>query len=772
MENETKDEYVDRIRDSSHPVVYESSPRVNNVPPNTDITMEGCIRKMWNFLSIIGNDEAFESMLLLLAIIPPNNRRPYPSIPIKFLMAFVQHQFGDFGDHLTVEGTEYYDWSGNPILCASEVNTPRGFGNFWSAMTYLHQHRLQSGSYQEKCQVCYHNRFFHASDSCIRGGGDCPVVHSGLSTHDPRKVSFMKKLKTSQKGKRYRGRPRDYLFPTDLYKFHENLVSADFALNDLKHYTLTLLSVTQAGLRFQGTQYKGFGSFQHARRHWHIEDNKMVYGLAHFVHEKTDQGYYLYLLRYGDPECPKLCTLRHLLVFIHCSNHRNGSVFPETVVPYDPETHEEELVTNDLEDAFKDEDGNNFLMKTLHGYLINNVSGCENSSNVKVSSHIFRRSFYLFAWYCILFHVTKHTIIDIKRNARHATEEMAQLYSADSHAIAERMVSNPEKFLRYPVPRFPDSLVANDGNTNLRLNQMLGHQNHNIFTLSHAAELFVTNMLNVPPTHEKYRNAKFLLLRSYGMQLGKNKDATAIERCYKYIDSELPEQHSSKLRELFTDALVHQNSMVSSNLVAASNMVIANPPPQGAVNVITPVSPPTSPGSPPPTQVVLQNPTQVPPPPLYDNFHPGTDFDLLNFIPVIRSPPVYPAVQLNVFEFQCIGTDPSSSESSAYKIKNLLMPKIRKSPCSITAALAIYRLTLEIACLSGQSTVNNNVYHRFIQGRPRCRKSRSHLFNKEPVHLFACCLTACHNDSIESFISANPEFKPNEFACESCHETH
>ena len=111
-------------------------------------------------------------------------------------------------------------------------------------------------------------------------------------------------------------------------------------------------------------------------------------------------------------------------------------------------------------------------------------------------------------------------------------------------------------------------------NTNLRLNQMLGHQNHNIFTLSHAAELFVTNMLNVPPTHEKYRNTKFLLLRSYGMQLGKNKDTTAIEQCYKYIDSELPEQHSSKLRELFTDAMVYQNSMILSKLVAASNMVI------------------------------------------------------------------------------------------------------------------------------------------------------------------------------------------------------
>ena len=286
IENKTKDQYVQRISDSSHPVVYESSPRMNNVPPNTEITLEGCIRKMWNFLSIIGDEEAFESMLLLLAIIPQSNRRPYPSIPIKFLLAFVQHQFGDFGDHLTVEGTECCDWRGNPILCASEVNTPKGFGNFWSAMTYLHQHRLQSGSYYKRCQVCYRNRFFQESGSCIRGGGDCPVIHSGLSTHDPRKVSFMKKLRKSQKGKRYRGRPRDYLFPTDLYKFHKNLVNEDFALNNLKHYTLTLLSVTQAGLRFQGTQYNGFGAFQHARHHWHIEDNKFVYGFSTFCSQE------------------------------------------------------------------------------------------------------------------------------------------------------------------------------------------------------------------------------------------------------------------------------------------------------------------------------------------------------------------------------------------------------------------------------------------------------------------------------------------------------
>ena len=156
-------------------------------------------------------------------------------------------------------------------------------------------------------------------------------------------------------------------------------------------------------------------------------------------------------------ECPKLCTLRHLLVFIHCSNHRNGSVFPENVFPYDTETNEEELVTNDLEDSFKDNDGKNFLMSSLHAHLMENVSGLENSSNVKVSSHIFRRSFYLFLWYCILFHVSKHSIIDIKRNARHATEEMAQLYIADSHAIAEKMVRNLKNF---SSARFPSSQTA------------------------------------------------------------------------------------------------------------------------------------------------------------------------------------------------------------------------------------------------------------------------------------------------------------------------
>jgi hypothetical protein len=58
-------------------------------------------------------------------------------------------------------------------------------------------------------------------------------------------------------------------------------------------------------------------------------------------------------------------------------------------------------------------------------------------------------------------------------------------------------------------------LVTGNGNQSIRVNLMSG-SNNNVPNLPEAAKLFVENMLNVPSTHSRYRDASYLLELSYG----------------------------------------------------------------------------------------------------------------------------------------------------------------------------------------------------------------------------------------------------------------
>ena len=126
---ETMDEFISRFNssppDSSscNPYIIGISPRYGGCKAQTQDNYEGMLHKLWNFLALIGSNEAYEAMLILLINKP--SRALYPSIPLEFILACLDHQFMPFGSECRLDGQPIQDAERNRVLCAEEIASPK-----------------------------------------------------------------------------------------------------------------------------------------------------------------------------------------------------------------------------------------------------------------------------------------------------------------------------------------------------------------------------------------------------------------------------------------------------------------------------------------------------------------------------------------------------------------------------------------------------------------------------------------------------------------------
>ena len=136
---------------SNHKMVGVS-PRYT-VKAHTQENYECQLRKLWNFLAMIGSDEAYDAMLILLMDKP--SRAFYPSIPLKHITACADHQFNAFGMECRINREPLLDRFNCPIKCAAEITCPDALNPYFSAVRSLHYSRGQNSNYQPKCFLCY-----------------------------------------------------------------------------------------------------------------------------------------------------------------------------------------------------------------------------------------------------------------------------------------------------------------------------------------------------------------------------------------------------------------------------------------------------------------------------------------------------------------------------------------------------------------------------------------------------------------------------------------
>jgi hypothetical protein len=122
---------------------------------NYQASMETSLRKLWNFLAMIG---AYQCMLLLL----PHPPLECCSVSTRSLKACILHKFlphntplhesWDLGDEAIV------DIHDGPMMCEGTVQNKDGFDCLLAAMTHLHDHsakKLHSAGHILQCRGCF-----------------------------------------------------------------------------------------------------------------------------------------------------------------------------------------------------------------------------------------------------------------------------------------------------------------------------------------------------------------------------------------------------------------------------------------------------------------------------------------------------------------------------------------------------------------------------------------------------------------------------------------
>jgi hypothetical protein len=125
------------------------------------------------------------------------------------------------------------------------------------------------------------------------------------------------------------------MLPSNLFDIQRWVESQTFALRSLMFFCMTLNAVDRA-MRFVGLQSKTFEDFENVSDLWRASVLKITY-LAQGVREKqTAQAAkeHIYRIHFKPKRCARICNLRHLLLFVRCTNHWLGPLFPKDVCAF------------------------------------------------------------------------------------------------------------------------------------------------------------------------------------------------------------------------------------------------------------------------------------------------------------------------------------------------------------------------------------------------------------------------------------------------------
>ncbi|KAG7351502.1 hypothetical protein IV203_010862 [Nitzschia inconspicua] len=482
------------------------SPRFGNyyrsLAPLTLTNYEKLCRMFWNFLAIIGD---YDSMLMLLIT---DDAWPFvPSVNHKSIVAFVKHRFLPAKTPLYVEGTAgsssdcpLVDIYQKQVSSEGTVNNRNWLKSFFAALNLLHRHNDQTGTYREVCQPCYLNFSNDSRDPCLQHPHHQAFSCSGNPTTSTSIDNVKRWLDKESQDRLYRVTKRQAIFPSDISDIQQMLHCNRYDLQYLKFYVMILNSLDCA-MRVDGFSTVEFSHFEDHSAMWMVHNKVGIEYLVQSVKGKTDKGLQLYKIGFKHRH-PKMCFLRHLLVYVHCTSHRSGYLYRETVHPYS-----EAATPQQSENA-------HVSHKQCLGWIQAQLKRCQNSlqsdnKKLKFGTHSLLLSFYLFGTLggCTNFE-------ELMRNARHSHDTTARGYYQDSVVIAEEVKRNDVLATSQDVWPFESRLLTESG-VNLERLQRFDPSHLRMFTLQQAAEFFVQSMLGVLPSNPNYRTPSYLLQLAY-----------------------------------------------------------------------------------------------------------------------------------------------------------------------------------------------------------------------------------------------------------------
>lgn len=500
-------------------ICLEDSPRFSKAP-TTIANYEVWMKHLWNFLAMVGD---YESMLILL----PNAEDRCPSMKVTSICLFVHHRFHLPGTSLKEKSKQIKCVAGGHMVCEGSIQNYRWFDSCFAAIKLVHRNCEHNGDYVAACPSCSKNK-----SPCRKHQGNQEFMcNKGNPTLAGKCLEIKEWLKKESINRGYTADHRSAFLPGDFVRMHELLCQAEFGLWDFQNYLMILLAC-HSGSRFDSYSSVQPHSFLAPRCHWVIKDGRVV-NFAIRVREKTDKKDHDYRIHFEDT-MPKRCLARHLLVFFHCLCISDGPIFlsKESLEKVQREVldgHLDQVTTQKMQMSYSE----------FSNWMAWTVRQLDAANLANFGPHSPRGTKYL------------HDMLggahfsQSAETSRHESIKTAQLYFADAASVELLILEHPELMLKHRVPKFRDCLVRGDGTSNQRVSSGINGRTAGVETMQDLSRLFVEEMLMVPMTHPQYRDASFLLRRSYGMHLQPTTSGTNPENVHLQAIQNLPPEHRS-----------------------------------------------------------------------------------------------------------------------------------------------------------------------------------------------------------------------------------
>jgi hypothetical protein len=522
---------------------------------------EDLLRKLYTFCAIKGD---YESMMIMLET-PPTHSPPIDPITIR---QFVHHRMAPPGTPLFVdfatEITPLVDIFGNHIHSQGACQSVNAMNHTFSPIRTLHEKHQQVGPHHDFCPDCRPLLIEHtkSKSTCVipkcqyhhqQGSGNAASLFfaSGDSV-DSKQVNLAKAdIRKFAKATGNRPVQRDAFLPPEMLAIHELVAARKFTKHDFMFLLMFIQSYTLAN---RATGLINSRMFDFNDSMW-ASVNSLKHGIQSFpktVFEKNEKVRSVYNVEWRD-DYPKLCWLRHLFIYVHCHRYEANMeptppdgykvdddglpilpphdlnkeklfpvplsakikkqmedspiVFLDSDSPADTALHKTKLTAREHQ---IEESGKQQYLTWLKKMYKGSCHPVPGATPINIGTHSGRMTFYM----CGI--LGGGDPDRVRECARHQRGDVSDKYAGDACTFYETMLENPALRKNLAIYPFKSNLCRGSKGTHERVYEHMDHLPiPNMDSIQKAATYFVEQMLHVEPTDKNYRNADFLLRKSY-----------------------------------------------------------------------------------------------------------------------------------------------------------------------------------------------------------------------------------------------------------------
>ena len=293
-----------------------------DIQGETKRSYESNMKQLWNFAIMLGQ---FDNLFILMSPAPED------ALPISAELAclFIKYKRQKAGTLLKGidNRTQVKDIFGRNVKADGKWNNPKMVTIYGSSLLMLHNENEQGGKYQKQCTACCNLPKKDRNNGCRKHQNNPHLIRQGnpITQKDfiNLKASFGKQAGYTENGCKQ-------LLPMHLRSLSKYLLSPK-TLGGLQMWVQILIA-SRLFLRhdeFHQMTDEDILMELHEISDWGVD------GLGFEVMGKADSDF-VRLMMWADDECPDLCPVRNLLVYLFLINHKKGYLFPAEQELYDP----------------------------------------------------------------------------------------------------------------------------------------------------------------------------------------------------------------------------------------------------------------------------------------------------------------------------------------------------------------------------------------------------------------------------------------------------